>query len=147
MSEATTATRSVIVEREFPCPPEKLWRALTQAPLIEEWLMANDFKPVVGHKFQLRGQANPQWNGVSDCKVLTVEPMKRLAYSWNASGEEAATGIKTVVTLTLTPTKTGTRLRMEQAGFRADQENNYRGAGYGWQHFFAGLERVTASLT
>jgi uncharacterized protein YndB with AHSA1/START domain len=146
MSEAPAATRSVIVEREFPCPPEKLWRALTQAPLIEDWLMANDFQPVVGHKFQLRGQANPQWNGVSDCEVLTVEPMKRLAYSWNASGDEAATGIKTVVTLTLTPTKTGTHLCMEQAGFRGDQENNYRGAGYGWQHFLTALERVTAGL-
>jgi uncharacterized protein YndB with AHSA1/START domain len=146
MSEATTATRSIVVEREFPCPPEKLWRALTQAPLIEDWLMANDFQPVVGHKFQLRGEASPQWNGVTDCEVLTVEPMKRLAYSWNASGAEAATGIKTTVTFTLTPTKTGTHLRMEHSGFRADQENNYRGAGYGWQRFIAGLERVTASL-
>jgi uncharacterized protein YndB with AHSA1/START domain len=146
MSEATTATRSVIVEREFPCPPEKLWRALTQAPLIEDWLMANDFQPVVGHKFQLRGEASPKWNGVSDCEVLTVEPMKRLAYSWNASGDEAATGIKTTVTFTLTPTKTGTHLRMEQSGFRADQENNYRGAGYAWQRFVAGLERLTANL-
>ena len=144
MNEATTATRSVIVEREFPCPPEKLWRALTQAPLIEEWLMANDFAPVVGHKFQLRGEANPQWNGVSDCEVLAVEPVKRLAYSWNASGAEAATGIKTVVTLTLTPTKTGTHLRMEQSGFRSDQPQNYAGAKYGWQNFFAKLEDVLA---
>ena len=146
MSEATTATRSVVVEREFACPPEKLWRALTQAPLIEDWLMANDFQPVVGHKFQLRGEANPQWNGVSDCEVLAIEPMKRLAYSWNASGDEAATGIKTVVTLTLTPIKTGTHLRMEQSGFRADQENNYRGAGYGWQHFLGRLEKVVGGL-
>jgi uncharacterized protein YndB with AHSA1/START domain len=147
MSEATTiATRSVVVEREFSCPPEKLWRALTQAPLIDEWLMANDFEPVVGHKFQLRGEANPQWNGVSDCEVLTVEPVKRLAYSWNASGAEAATGIKTVVTFTLTATKTGTHLRMEHAGFRADQENNYRGAGYGWQRFLAALEHVVGGL-
>ena len=146
MSEATAATRSVVVEREFSCPPEKLWRALTQAALIEEWLMANDFQPVVGHRFQLRGQANPQWNGISDCEVLAIEPMKRLAYSWNASGDEAATGIKTVVTLTLTPTNTGTHLRMEQSGFRLDQENNYRGAGYGWQHFLAALEAVIAKL-
>ena len=147
MSEATTtATRSVVVEREFSCPPEKLWRALTQAPLIEEWLMANDFQPVVGHKFQLRGEANPQWNGISDCEVLAVEPMKRLAYSWNASGAEAATGIKTVVTFTLTPTKTGTHLRMEHSGFRADQDNNYRGAGYGWQRFLAALEQVVGGL-
>jgi uncharacterized protein YndB with AHSA1/START domain len=146
MSEATVVTRSVVVEREFACAPEKLWRALTQAPLIEDWLMTNDFQPIVGHKFKLRGEANPQWNGVCDCEVLTVEPMTRLAYSWNASGDEAATGIKTVVTLTLTPTKTSTHLRMEQSGFRTDEENNYRGAAYGWQHFLGKLEAVVAGL-
>ena len=67
---ATTAaeTHSVVIEREMPYPPEKLWRALTQPHLIEEWLMKNDFKPVVGHRFKLRGD----WGGVLDCKVLTT---------------------------------------------------------------------------
>jgi uncharacterized protein YndB with AHSA1/START domain len=37
-------TRSVVVEREIPYPPEKIWRALTQPHLLEEWLMKNDFK-------------------------------------------------------------------------------------------------------
>ena len=58
-----TATRSVVVEREIPYPPEKIWRALTQPHLIEEWLMKNDFNPVVGHRFKLRGD----WGGVLDC--------------------------------------------------------------------------------
>jgi uncharacterized protein YndB with AHSA1/START domain len=78
--------------------------------------------------------------------VLVVEPLQRVVYSWNASGEEAATGPRTVVTFTLTPTKTGTHLRMEQSGFRPEHENNYRGAGFGWQKFFAALERVVAGL-
>lgn len=140
------ATRAVVLERDFPHPPAKVWRALTQGALIAEWLAANDFQPVVGHRFQLRATPTPQWNGITDCEVLVVEPLRRLAYSWNASGEEAATGPRTIVTFTLTPTKTGTLLRMEQAGFRADQENNYRGAGYGWQKFFAALETVVAGL-
>jgi uncharacterized protein YndB with AHSA1/START domain len=63
MSKAETETLSVVVEREFPFPPEKLWRALTQPHLIEEWLMKNDFKPDVGHHFKLRGD----WGGVLDC--------------------------------------------------------------------------------
>ena len=50
MNQASTATRSVVVEREIPYPPEKIWRALTQPHLIEEWLMNNDFKPVVDHR-------------------------------------------------------------------------------------------------
>ena len=87
-------TRSVVVEREFPFPPERLWRALTQPHLIEEWLMKNDFQPVVGHKFNFRSQPMPGWNGVTDCEVLTVEPNKRLSYSWNGSGDEAVNGLK-----------------------------------------------------
>lgn len=147
MTDATIATRSLVVERMMPHPPEKLWRALTQAPLIEEWLMRNDFQPVVGHRFNLRADPIPHWNGVTDCEVLVVEPHKRLAYSWNASGEEAATGIKTVVTWTLTPVSGGTHLRMEQSGFRHGKDDRfYQGADYGWQGMFAGLERVAAGL-
>jgi uncharacterized protein YndB with AHSA1/START domain len=55
MTNTATETRSVVVEREMPYPPEKIWRTLTQPNLIEEWLMKNDFKPVVGHHFNLRG--------------------------------------------------------------------------------------------
>ena len=141
-----SAPGSLVVEREMPHPPEKIWRALTQGPLIEEWLMKNDFQPVVGHKFNFRAEPMPHWNGVTDCEVLAVEPPRRLAYTWSSSGAEAATGIKTVVTWTLTPTSGGTLVRMEQSGFRPDQQANYQGAAYGWQRFVAGLERVTAGL-
>jgi uncharacterized protein YndB with AHSA1/START domain len=67
-------------------------------------------------------------------------------YSWNASGEEAATGPKTVVTWTLTRTKGGTLVRMEQSDFRPEDERFYHGATYGWQRMVAGLERVVARL-
>jgi uncharacterized protein YndB with AHSA1/START domain len=147
MTETAAATRTLVVERVMPHPPERIWRALTQAPLIEEWLMQNDFKPVVGHRFNFRGDPNPHWNGVTDCEVLVVEPDRRLSYSWNASGQEAAAGIRTVVTWTLTPAKGGTHLRMEQSGFRHGNDDRfYQGANYGWQKFFADLERVTAGL-
>ena len=128
-------TRSVVIEREMPHPPQKIWRALTQSPLIEEWLMKNDFQPVVGHRFNLRAD----WGAV-DCQVLAVEPNKTLSYTW------AANGLESVVTWTLTPTSTGTHLRMEQSGFRADQPQYYQGAKGGWQQFFAGLEKVVAKL-
>jgi len=146
MTETTTATRSLVVEREMAHPPEKIWRALTQGPLIEEWLMKNDFQPVVGHRFTLRATPMPHWNGVTDCEVLVVEPPKRLAYRWNASGDEAANGLKTVVTWTLAPTKSGTHVRMEQSGFRPEEEANYQGASYGWRRFIGGLECVVAGL-
>jgi uncharacterized protein YndB with AHSA1/START domain len=130
----------------MPHPPEKIWRALTQGPLIEEWLMKNDFQPVVGHKFNFRATPMAHWNGVTDCEVLVVEPCKRLTYSWNASGEEAAGGLKPIVTWTLTPTEGGVLVRMERSGFRPEDESNYQGAKYGWQRFVEGLERVAAGL-
>ncbi len=133
MNQAATATSSVVVEREIPYPPEKIWRALTQPHLIEEWLMKNDFKPVVDHHFTLRGD----WGAV-DCQVLTIEPNKTLSYKWDAMG------LGSVVTWTLTATGTGTHLRMEQSGFRPDQKQAYHGARYGWQQFFAKLEQVLA---
>jgi uncharacterized protein YndB with AHSA1/START domain len=140
MSKPATEALSVIVEREIPFPPEKLWRALTQPQLIAEWLMKNDFKPAVGHRFNLRGD----WGGVLDCEVLAVEPNRKLSYTWDFAHEDAAYNLKSVVTFTLTPTPTGTHLRMEQSGFRPDQRQAFGGARAGWQQFFAKLEQVLA---
>ena len=112
---ATAVTmRSIVIERMMPHPPEKIWRALTQSALIEDWLMKNDFQPVVSRKFNFRADPMPGWNGVTDCQVLMVEPNERLSYSWNASGDEAVNGLKTIVTWTLTPVEGGTIVRMEQ---------------------------------
>jgi uncharacterized protein YndB with AHSA1/START domain len=138
MTEPAAEMLSVTVEREIPYPPEKIWRALTQPHLIEEWLMKNDFAPVVGHRFNLSGE----WGGVLDCEVLDVEPNKSLSYTWNFAHEDAAFDLKSVVTFTLTPTSSGTHLRMEQSGFRPDQKQAYGGAQAGWRQFFAKLEQV-----
>jgi uncharacterized protein YndB with AHSA1/START domain len=135
-----TATRSVVVEREFPHPPEKIWRALTQPHLIEEWLMKSDFAPVAGHRFNFRADYLP--NGALDCQVLALEPNKTLSYSWGSTSDKPAFNAKTVVTFTLTPTGAGTLLRMEQTGFRADQAQAYAGAKYGWPQRLAKLEQV-----
>ena len=138
MTQPATDARSVIVEREFAFPPEKLWRALTQPHLIEEWLMKNDFKPEVGHSFNLRGE----WGGALDCKVLAVEPNKTLSYTWDFAHDDAAYNLQSVVTFTLTPTSTGTHLRMEQSGFGPQQKQAYGGAHAGWQKFLANLEQL-----
>lgn len=135
MNETSTETLSVVVERDMPHPPEKIWRALTQPHLIEEWLMKTDFKPVVDHGFSL----DAEWGTVS-CRVREVEPHRTLSYTWEGLGLES------VVTWTLTPTGTGTLLRMEQVGFRPDQQMAYRGATAGWPRFFANMEEVLARM-
>lgn len=141
MSLATTQTRTVVVEREITHPPEKLWRALTQPHLIAEWLMRNDFEPVVGHRFTLSGD----WGGV-ECDVLAVEPGKTLTYTWNHVHDDPLYDLRSVVRFTLTPTASGTLLRMEQTGFRPEQKQAYGGARHGWEEHFTNLERVLAEM-
>jgi len=131
MNDKTAETLFVVVERELPYPPEKIWRALTQPHLIEEWLMRNDFRPVVGHRFDLRAD----WGRV-DCQVLVVEPNKTLSYTWEGHGLES------VVTWTLAPSATGTYLRMSQSGFKPDQQQAYQGAKAGWPRFLTALEQL-----
>ena len=140
MNQTSTEALSVVVEREIPFAPEKIWRALTQPHLIEEWLMKSDFVPVVGHRFNLRRNPRSDLNIVIDCQVVVVEPNRTLSYTW------AAFGLESVVTWTLTPTSMGTHLRMEQLGFRPDQQQAYQGATGGWQRFVAALERVVARI-
>lgn len=133
----TNETQTLVIEKEFAHSPEKLWRALTQPHLIKEWLMENDFEPKVGHDFKLRVQT-PQWNGVIDCKVLEIEPQKKLSYDWSSMG------LDTVVTFTLTPTSNGVQLRVEQSGFREEHARNFQGAKFGWQNFLGKLEQLLA---
>jgi uncharacterized protein YndB with AHSA1/START domain len=136
MSHTAESTRTLVIERVFPHSPEKLWRALTENPLIAQWLMNNDFEPVVGRKFQFRSNPVPNWNGIIDCEVLVVDPLKQLSYTWESMG------LGTIVLWTLTPADGGTHVRMEQSGFRSEEDANFKGATYGWNHFFDGLGRV-----
>ena len=131
MNDTSSETLSVVVERDIAHPPEKIWRALTQPHLIEEWLMKNQFKPVVDHRFNL----SADW-GTVDCQVQSVEINRALSYTWDTKD------LRSVVVWTLTPTSGGTLLRMEQSGFRRDQQPYYRGATVGWPRFLDELERV-----
>jgi uncharacterized protein YndB with AHSA1/START domain len=140
MTASAESTRTVVIEKVFPHPAEKLWRALTETPLVAQWLLKNDFAPVVGRKFQFRSDPVPNWDGVINCEVLIVDPLKRLSYSWSSMG------LDSVVLMTLTPAEGGTQLRVEQSGFRPSQQAAYKGAQYGWQHFLGALDGVLNRL-
>lgn len=133
-------TDTILIEKDLPFPPEKVWRALTESHLLADWLMPNDFKAVLGHRFTFRMAPMPHWNGVTDCVVTEVTPITRLAYSWASSGDEAATGLSTTVTWTLAAHKSGTRLTLRQSGFRPDQAQASGGAAAGWHRFLARFE-------
>lgn len=144
MNEVPASSGSVIVERDVPHPPDKVWRALTQPHLIVEWLADIDFQPVPGHQFAVRIDPQPGRSFVFECEVTAIEHGRVLAYSWNTPADGNRPGLATIVTWRLTPVPGGTRLRMEQSGFRADQPHFYHGASMGWPRFIARLEALLA---
>ena len=103
--------RDLRFEVFYPHPPELVWRGLTEREALEEWLMKNDFEAKVGHSFQFRAPPVPGWSGIVDCTVLVCDRPKKLVYSWKSDS------IDTIVSYTLTPEGSGTRLVLEHTGF------------------------------
>jgi uncharacterized protein YndB with AHSA1/START domain len=125
---ANSQTDSISFEFDLQHPPEKVWRALTDPALLAEWLLpVFDFRLDAGAAFMFKTQPYPGWDGSVNCRMLQVEPRKKLSYAWVAGD------IDTVVTFTLSPTAAGTRLSLVQSGFKADQKRNFGGARYGWK--------------
>ena len=122
-------TESISMEFDLHHMPGKVWRALTDPVLLTEWLLpVVELKLEPGAAFMFRTQPHPGWDGTVNCRVLEVEEQKRLSYAWVVGDME----IDTVVTFTLTPTESGTRLSLVQSGFTPPQRRNLNGARYGW---------------
>src|SRR5688572_24213307 len=110
---APSQHEAITFEFDLRHPPEKVWRALTDPVLLAEWLLpAVGFKLETGASFTLKAQAFPDWDGTVKCRLLEIEPQRKLAYTWTVPF------LDTVVTFTLTPTATGTRLSLVQSGFK-----------------------------
>jgi len=145
MTAPPAQTSVLVVERVLPHPREKIWRALTEGALLEQWMMPNDFRAVVGHRFTFRTAPQAHWNGVAEGEVQVVRPPEELSYQWDISSQAAGQTLRTVVTWTLTPVQDGVLLRMEQSGFREQNELNYRGATQAWPRFLGRLEDLLAT--
>jgi uncharacterized protein YndB with AHSA1/START domain len=148
----SAATRDIVVEDVVPQPPEKVWKALTTAELIGQWLMPNDFEPVVGKRFTFRTRPIGDWDGVVQCEVLEVVPHRRLVYSWkggadsNDSGSNYGSMLDSVVTWTLQPEGRGTRLRLVHTGFRSPQDDfAYDAMSPGWSRIMGRLGEIAAA--
>ncbi len=145
MADTIEATGSLVYERRMGHAPHKVWRALTRSWLIAEWLLPNDFRAEVGHRFTLRAAPLPGWSGMVHCEVVTVDEPRLLAYRWG-DGTESAGGVRTVVTWTLTAQADGgTLLRLEQSGFRPQDQVAHRRMGGGWPAILERLERAAGA--
>jgi uncharacterized protein YndB with AHSA1/START domain len=151
MTETVGETRSIVVEKTLPHPPEKIWRTLTQAALLEQWLMPNDFAPKVGHRFTFKTKPMGDWDGIVHCEVLVCDPPRLLRYSWvggSKTNDKYGSQLDSTVTWTLTPAPRGTHLRMEHAGFRSpDNDFAFNAMGSGWGRIMESIERVTDAQT
>jgi uncharacterized protein YndB with AHSA1/START domain len=103
----------------FPHPPAAVWEYLTNAELMELWLMKSDFQPVVGHEFTFRNKPVPSfdWDGIVYCKVLAMDPVKSLSYSWKLGPGDGATNVESVVRWELQPKNNGTELLLDHGDF------------------------------
>lgn len=119
---------AITFEFDLRHPPEKVWRALTDPELLAEWLLPTiGFELAPGKDFTLKTQPYPGWDGTVQCRFVEIEPLRKLTYTWTVPF------LNTVVSFTLTPTPTGTRLVLVQSGFKADQKQESGGARYGWK--------------
>ncbi|SFQ37544.1 SRPBCC family protein [Parafilimonas terrae] len=118
----------------FSLPPNIVWEYLTKAELIEQWLMKNDFKPVVGYDFKFTTRALPNFNfdGVVYCKVLEVTPFKKLVYSWKGGPGNNKITLDSIVEWTLHEKDNGTELELNHTGFREADRNMFALMNTGW---------------
>jgi uncharacterized protein YndB with AHSA1/START domain len=141
--DKTVPSQTEFISFEFDLhhSPEKVWRALTDPVLLAEWLL-----PVValklepGAAFTFKTQPQPGWDGTVNCRFVEIEAQKKLSWAW------VADEIDTVVTFTLTPTASGTRLSLVQSGFKPDQKQNFAGARYGWKMMSGKLVELLARI-
>ncbi|MBX3258817.1 MAG: SRPBCC domain-containing protein [Labilithrix sp.] len=125
---AKAQTETLSFELDLQHPPDKVWRALTDPTLLVEWLLpVVDLRLEPGAAFTFKAQPQPGWDGLVNCRMLEIEAHRRLSYTWVVGDMD------TVVTFTLTPTASGTRLSLVHTGFKPDQKQNFGGARYGWK--------------
>jgi uncharacterized protein YndB with AHSA1/START domain len=137
-------TDALSFEFDLQHGPDKVWRALTEPELLTEWLLpAIGFKLEAGAAFQFKTQPYPGWDGTVNCRILEIDAKRKLSYAWIVGGME----LDTVVTFTLTPTASGTRLSLVQSGFKPSQKQNFGGARYGWNRMGGKLIDVLARLS
>jgi uncharacterized protein YndB with AHSA1/START domain len=141
-------TKTIHHQFFFPHPPEVVWEYLTKAELISQWLMENDFKPIIGHQFQFRSRPVPaiSFDGIVYCTVLEIIPFKKLSYSWKCGPGDGKITLDSIVIWTLDPKDNGTELLLENSGFEEANFAIYSAMNEGWlKNIHRIAEQINAS--
>jgi uncharacterized protein YndB with AHSA1/START domain len=142
MTEAAASPSGTLaLDFDLQHSPDKVWRALTDPELLSQWLLpAIGFELAPGAEFMFKTQPYPGWDGTVNCRFIEIEPGRKLSYHWTVPF------LDTVVTFTLTPTDSGTRLSVVQSGFTDEQKREFGGARYGWNMMGGKLVELLARL-
>ncbi|WP_315831524.1 SRPBCC domain-containing protein [Bradyrhizobium prioriisuperbiae] len=148
MTQQSSETQAISVEKVLPYAPDRVWRTLTDSAMLARWLMPNDFVAEVGHRFTFKTRPMGGWDGVVHCEVLVCDPPRLLRYSWKGGSDDNpkyGSRLDSVVTWTLTARDGGTLLRMEHAGFRLPGNRfAFDAMKPGWERVLDSIAQVTA---
>lgn len=140
---AASQNETLSFELDLQHPPEKVWRALTDPKLLAEWLLpAFDLELAPGAPFIFKSQPYPPWDGTVNCRFVEIETHRKLSFAWVVGNME----IDTVVTFTLAPTPSGTRLSLVHSGFTPEQKGAFGGQRYGWKMMGEKLENLLGRI-
>ena len=136
-------TRTIKHSFFYSHSPETVWEYLTKTELIAQWLMPNDFLPVVGYEFRFTIKPIPEFefDGIIYCKVLEIVPLKKLVYTWKGGPGDGTINLDSVVTWILVAKENGTELLLEHTGLM-ENISIYNAMNKGWQENIAKINEL-----
>jgi uncharacterized protein YndB with AHSA1/START domain len=129
------------VRQFLAASPAKVFAAFAEASLVSRWLTPSpdvaltvlefDFRVGGGYRFaySVPGRQTMVVNGI----YRIIEPLSAIVFSWNIEPPDEHAGVRSEVTITLTPQGTGTDLRIRheqltQPGAAERHAAGWRGA-------------------
>ena len=119
---------AVVIEIEIDAPPERVFRALTDAKELEVWWKEESITP---HPWALQPHLGGHWKTGGSSKslgswetwgeIVEFDPPRVLAMTWHERLDKSRPFGETIVKYELEPIPSGTRLRLTHSGFASYQ--------------------------
>lgn len=138
---------TIVSEIDIAAPPERVFEAISDAKVVRRRspeLSAFEMDTRVGGRWYLEMRCPQPYHGVSvirhDGEILECEPPRLLAYTWTANFHKDPKGCS-VVRWELTPTKSGTHVKVTHSGLVHEPEACKDYAG-GWPGVLEALKTL-----